>query len=58
MIFHISGQMALAVQPGEGALHHPAARQQIKALGPIRPLDDLDRPAAVVPERVPQLISA
>ena len=44
--FHILGQAAVAVQPGEGALDHPTAGQQDKALGSVRPFDDLDGPFA------------
>src|ERR1700758_3013860 len=52
----IFGEPAVAVQPRKGALHDPAARQQHKALGQVRPPDDLDRPIAMTVERVLQLV--
>src|SRR5208283_545441 len=44
--FDILGQASVAVQPGKGAFHHPTPGQQHKALGSVRPLDDLHRPVA------------
>src|ERR1700733_14710179 len=38
----ILAQVAAAVQPGKGSLHHPALGQHDKALDLIRALDDLD----------------
>ena len=43
--FPILGQSAAAAKPGKGAFDDPALGQDGEALGPIRPLDDLDRHA-------------
>lgn len=43
---------AFAVDPSEGPLDDPAARQQHEALGNVRPLDDVDRPVAEWHERL------
>ena len=39
--FSVLGEPAAPVQPGGGSLHDPALGQDGKALGRIRPLDDL-----------------
>src|ERR1035437_9364960 len=53
----ILGQASVAVQPGEGAFDHPPPGQEYKALGSIRPFDDLDGPCAEVRQGMPQLVS-
>src|ERR1700733_637141 len=50
-------QAAIAVEPGDGALHHPPSRQQNEALSRIRPLDDLDAPVAEAFERPLQFVA-
>src|SRR5271165_6134374 len=42
--FNILCQAAIAVEPGNGALHHPTPRQENEALGRVGALDDLDGP--------------
>src|SRR5580658_1819449 len=54
---HVFGQAPVAVQPGESALNHPAAGQQNKALGDVRPFDDLDRPITEIFEGILQLFT-
>ena len=49
--FNILSQAAIAVEPGNGALHHPTARQENEALGRVGALDDLDGPVAEAFER-------
>ena len=49
--FKIFGQPAVAVEPSDGALDHPAPRQQGKALGAVGTLDDLDRPSPELGQR-------
>src|ERR1700674_1414867 len=44
--FNILSQAAIAVEPSNGALHHPTARQENEALGCVGALDDLDGPVA------------
>jgi hypothetical protein len=41
----VLGETAIAVEPSQGTLHHPAARQQDKALDGVGSLDDLEGPA-------------
>src|SRR4051812_48831315 len=50
-------QASVAVQPGEGAFDHPTPGQQDKALGGVRPLDDLDGPFAELFEGALQLVT-
>src|SRR4051794_711399 len=38
----VLGEAAVAAEPGEGALDHPAPWQQVEAGGVTRPLDDLE----------------
>jgi hypothetical protein len=39
-------EASISVQPGEGPLDHPAAREHDEAFGDIGPFDDLDGPFA------------
>src|SRR5271170_5655275 len=56
--FEILGQPAVAIEPGEGSLNHPAPRQDRKAGGSIGALDDLDLPLPVPGERGCQLVTS
>jgi hypothetical protein len=53
----VLGKPAVAVQPGEGSLDHPAPRQDMKAGGLLGLLDDLDSPFPVLGERHSQLVA-
>jgi len=55
--FEILGKPAVAVQPREGSLDHPASRQDLKAGGLIGSLDDPDAPFPVPGERGGQLVT-
>jgi hypothetical protein len=51
----ILGQTPVVIEPGQGALDHPAARQRLKAGCGGGALDDLDRPVAEFGQRLVQL---
>src|SRR5713226_5854385 len=42
----ILGETAVSVEPGDGALDHPAALDEVEARGGLDALDDFDRPLA------------
>src|SRR5216683_1390944 len=42
----ILGETAVSVEPGDGALDHPAALDAVEARGGLDALDDFDRPLA------------
>jgi len=42
LVFKIFGKATAAIEPGEGSLDDPSARQDHKARRGIRSLDDLD----------------
>lgn len=41
-VFEILGEASASVEPGDGPLDNPSARQKDEAFGRIRPFDDLD----------------
>ncbi len=43
--FIVFAESPVSAQPPKGALHNPAARQHLKAMGVIGPLDHLNQPA-------------
>ena len=47
LCLEIFGQAAVAVEPGESSLDHPASWQELKSRGSIGPLDDHDLPLPV-----------
>src|SRR5437667_11993921 len=51
----VLGEAAAATKPGEGALDHPSAGQELEAFDAWRPLDDLDRPRAAIVDGGAQL---
>src|SRR5580765_4972195 len=51
----VFGQASAATEPGEGALDHPSAGEQVKAFDAGRALDDLDRPGSAWVDRFAQL---
>src|SRR5215218_7899936 len=51
----VLAQPAVVRQPGEGALHDPAPGQHLEALDVVVALDDLEQPAAVLPDPGHQL---
>ena len=53
----VFGKAAAPAEPGEGAFDHPAARQKHEALCGIGALDDLQGPAAMPFERVPEFVA-
>jgi len=53
----VLSEPAVAVQPGEGSLDHPAPRQDMKAGGLIGSLDDLNAPFAAPGESRRQLVA-
>jgi hypothetical protein len=56
--FEVLGEASAAAEPGEAALDHPAAGQELKAFDAGRALDDLDRPGAAIGNRGLQLRAA
>ena len=56
-LFKVLGKAAVAVQPSEGSLDNPAARENHEALCGIGALDDLDGPFADLAQRFPELVS-
>ena len=56
-LLEVLGETAVAVQPGQGALDHPLARQEFEALGHAGSLDDLNDQFADAAQRLPRLVS-
>ena len=57
-LLEVLGETAVAVQPGQRALDHPAAGQDLKALGGVGPLDDFDGPLADAAKRILEFVSS
>jgi hypothetical protein len=53
----VLGETTATAEPGEGALDHPAPRQDDEALGGRGALDDLERPSAEPGQRRRQLVA-
>jgi len=56
--FEVFGEAVVAVQPGDGALDHPAAQQQFEAFCGVGPFDDFQRSIADVSERIAQFFAS
>lgn len=53
--FGVLGEAAIAIEPSQGALDDPAARQHLEALYGIGSLDDLEGPSTEPLERAGEL---
>ena len=51
------GEAAVAIEPGEGSFHDPAAREDFKTGGMVGTLDDFDGPVTKLGERVAELLA-
>src|SRR5262245_14496926 len=50
----VTGQPTVTPKPAEGALDHPAMRQDLKACGSSQPTDDFQAPAQLLPDGLDQ----
>src|SRR5690606_24644252 len=53
----VLGEAAISIEPCEGALDHPATRQEHEALGGIGAFDDVDGRRAALADRIPELVT-
>lgn len=54
----VLGQPTASIEPGEGSLDDPSARQELEAFGLVGSLDDLDRPLADAAQPAAELLAA
>src|SRR3954465_9358140 len=54
----VSGEPAIAAEPGEGAFDHPALALWLEGAGALGPRDDFDLPSAELCDGLAQLIAA
>src|ERR1700693_4241676 len=57
-LLEVLGEAAVATEPGEGSLDHPASRFGFEGADILRARDDFDRPFSAIGNRIEQLVTA